>query len=83
MFLLMLFCFSDRESNIVSVERVQEYSQAVPEEAPPTIKDHRPNPSWPEKGAIQFQEYQLRYRPSLPLVLKGLHMSIEPEDKVG
>ena len=39
--------------------------------------------NWPAEGRIEFINSKLRYRPGLPLVLKGLNISIPPQSKVG
>lgn len=70
------------ETNIVSVERINEYAQ-LDSEAPSIIEDHRPDPSWPIAGNIQFENYSTRYRPELDLVLKGINLDIKPQEKVG
>ncbi|KAK7499875.1 hypothetical protein BaRGS_00008966 [Batillaria attramentaria] len=73
---------SDLETNIVSVERVKEYSELEPEA--PWINPHRrPIPSWPTHGRVMFSNYCTRYRPGLDLVLKGVNFTIEPGQKVG
>ncbi|KAJ0409782.1 hypothetical protein ATCC90586_005349 [Pythium insidiosum] len=42
------------------------------------------NPAvWPSQGAIKFDELCLRYRPELPLVLRGVTMDIMGGEKVG
>jgi len=51
-------------------------------EADPTLPTD-PGAEWPTVGAMQFEDVQLRYRPDLPLVLKGLTFSIMPGEKVG
>ncbi|GEQ70471.1 hypothetical protein JCM33374_g4148 [Metschnikowia sp. JCM 33374] len=70
------------ETNIVSVERILEYSRLTPE-APEVIEDHRPREAWPEKGELVFKNYSTRYRPELDLVLKGISMNIKPHEKIG
>ncbi|CAK7896814.1 metal resistance protein Ycf1p [[Candida] anglica] len=70
------------ETNIVSVERILEYSRLTPE-APEIIEDNRPAASWPEAGAIQFKNYSTKYRPELDLVLKNININIRPHEKVG
>lgn len=70
------------ETNIVSVERILEYSQLTPE-APEVIEDNRPNKSWPESGKITFNNYSTKYRPELDLVLKNIDLTINPREKVG
>lgn len=70
------------ETNIVSVERVLEYSELTPE-APEIIEDNRPPASWPEKGEVVFNDYSTRYRPELDLVLKKINLKIKPHEKIG
>ncbi len=64
-----------------NVERVQYYND-LEIEADPTLPTD-PGPEWPSVGAIEFDNVQLRYRPDLPLVLKGLTFTINPGEKVG
>lgn len=70
------------ETNIVSVERVMEYSRLTPE-APEVIEDNRPTESWPEKGEVIFKNYSTKYRPELDMVLKNINLSVKPHEKVG
>jgi ABC-type multidrug transport system fused ATPase/permease subunit len=42
-----------------------------------------PPPYWPSHGAIEMVEVRMKYRPGLPLVLKGLTLSIRSCEKVG
>lgn len=39
-------------------------------------------PGFPRYGEIRFEDAQMRYRPNLPLVLKGLTLTIEPGSTV-
>lgn len=39
--------------------------------------------AWPSKGAIKFEEAQLKYRPTTELVLKKLTMEIKGGEKIG
>ncbi|XP_055346894.1 uncharacterized protein LOC129594288 [Paramacrobiotus metropolitanus] len=73
---------SNLEANIVSVERVKEYSE-ISVEAPWVIESNRPQPEWPVEGQVKFENYQTRYRPELGLVLKGIHCQIKGGEKVG
>ena len=70
------------ETNIVSVERVLEYSH-LPSEARDIIRSNRPDPKWPSKGAVVFNNYSTRYRDGLPLVLKNINVQIKPKEKIG
>lgn len=70
------------ETNIVSVERVLEYSR-LPSEAPEINPRNRPPASWPANGAIQFNNYSARYREGLDLVLKNIKLDIKSHEKIG
>lgn len=70
------------ETNIVSVERIKEYSE-LPSEAPFIIEGKRPAESWPETGDIKFVNYSTRYRPELDLILKNINLHIKPKEKIG
>ena len=74
---------SDFEANMVAVERIEQYSKLPNEAARKCEKDTSLSPSWPSSGEIDFVEVKLRYRPGLPLVLKGLDIHIPARSKVG
>lgn len=38
---------------------------------------------WPDKGAIEFSNYSVKYRPDTPLVLKDLSFVINAREKIG
>ncbi|KAF8763919.1 Multidrug resistance-associated protein 5 like [Argiope bruennichi] len=71
------------ESRFTSVERIQTYVEDLESEAPPVIDKMRPSPDWPTRGHITFKDVKMRYRPGLPLVLKGLTFEIEHQEKIG
>ena len=71
----------DLETNIVSVERVKEYSE-TPTEAPPIIESNRPSDDWPSQGHVKFDHYSTRYREGLDLVLKDITVDIPGGTKV-
>ena len=70
------------ETNIVSVERILEYSD-LPSEAPDVISKRKPKVSWPANGAVQFTDYSTRYRPGLDPVLRNINLEIRPHEKIG
>ncbi|KIO14750.1 hypothetical protein M404DRAFT_120129 [Pisolithus tinctorius Marx 270] len=76
---------ADVENNMNSVERIVQYTRkgTVPQEAPHEIPGNKPPPEWPRSGAVQFRDVQMSYRPGLPLVLKGVSLSIEGGEKIG
>jgi ABC-type multidrug transport system fused ATPase/permease subunit len=47
------------------------------------IPERKPHPEWPEAGAIEFKDLEMRYRPGLPNVLHGISMSIRGGEKIG
>ncbi|GMH99837.1 hypothetical protein TrLO_g747 [Triparma laevis f. longispina] len=74
---------SDLEAQMVSVERINQYVRDVKPEAPrDTPMDENLPRDFP-KGEIVFENAKLRYRPGLPLVLKGLSLTIPAGSKVG
>lgn len=116
----MIRMTSELETNLVSVERVREYSETQTEvihqrgyqsyftlhkplstnvalvpirvtpfspyfalfQAERIIPESRPSRDWPEQGVVKFDNFQLRYRDGLPLVLKGISVIIKPAEKV-
>ncbi|KAK2865713.1 hypothetical protein Q7C36_001769 [Tachysurus vachellii] len=72
---------SELETNIVAVERVNEYTKI--ENEAPWITDKCPPKDWPTLGKIQFEDYKVRYRPELDLVLHGITCNIEDTEKIG
>ncbi|XP_015764594.1 PREDICTED: multidrug resistance-associated protein 1-like, partial [Acropora digitifera] len=73
---------SELEANIVAVERVKEYSE-TPTEAEWIIPDKRPPDDWPDRGSIVIEEFDLKYREGLPLVLKQINCGVKPGEKIG
>jgi ABC-type multidrug transport system fused ATPase/permease subunit len=74
---------SDLEAAMVSVERIRDYSMLESEGDRITDVDKQLEGKWPTNGSIEFKGATLRYRPELPLVLKGLDIIIPGGSKVG
>lgn len=68
------------ETNIVAIERVNEYANRK-QEAP--WKTVHVDPTWPQKGVVRFENFQVRYRDGLDLVLKGINFSVKSQEKIG
>lgn len=73
---------SDVETNIVAVERIKEYGETKQEAAWELQNSTLPR-DWPEQGRVEFQDFQVRYREGLELVLKGISFTVEGGEKVG
>ncbi|XP_071095145.1 multidrug resistance-associated protein 1-like [Haliotis cracherodii] len=73
---------SDLQTNIVSVERIKEYSE-LKTEADWVLPHARPPVDWPQSGTVELQNYMTRYRDGLDLVLKGVTCTVEGGQKVG
>lgn len=69
------------DTNIITVERIQEYINLKPE-ADWRIKETEPASNWPQRGHVKFTNFSLRYRDDLELVLKGIDCEITPGEKV-
>lgn len=67
---------------IVSVERVIQYSELKPE-APMHVEGINLPENWPDKGEIKFDHFAARYRPELDLVLRDVDVQVAPAEKVG
>ncbi|KAJ4460314.1 Multidrug resistance-associated protein [Paratrimastix pyriformis] len=72
--------FVQLESLMTSIERIQSYSETVPQEMHEGIV---PPAGWPQTGVIKFDKVSFRYRAKLPLVLKGADFEIRSNEKVG
>jgi len=75
---------ADMENAMNSTERIQYYANELPSEIPTSEQNLvKPPPDWPTAGNITFNEVKMRYRPGLPLVLKGLTVEIKGGERIG
>ncbi|XP_074531508.1 ATP-binding cassette sub-family C member 2 [Halichoeres trimaculatus] len=72
---------SELETNIVAVERVSEYAEIENEAA--WVNYTRPPEKWPKDGRVRFEDFKVRYRPGLDLVLHGITCDIKSTEKIG
>ena len=81
---LLVTSFSEVQNQLVSVERINEYSEKNTE-APDVNKeaDDQLPPKWPEKGGIVFKNYSTRYRQGMDLVIKDISFTVAAGEKVG
>ena len=75
--------YADVENDMNSVERLHYYSHGLEQEGSANTSLQSVRDTWPEKGGLEFKDVQMRYRPGLPLVLKGLSVNIRPGERVG
>ena len=70
------------ESEIVSVERIMEYTEIEPEAAL-TVKEADPVEEWPDSGEVTISNLKMKYRPELNFILKGISCHIRAKEKIG
>ncbi|XP_011217042.2 multidrug resistance-associated protein 7 isoform X1 [Ailuropoda melanoleuca] len=73
--------FTQTETMLVSVERLEEYSCDLPQE--PQGQLPRLGVSWLTQGSVEFQDVVLVYRPGLPNALDGVTFRVQPGEKLG
>ncbi|XP_045473551.1 multidrug resistance-associated protein 1-like isoform X2 [Harmonia axyridis] len=78
--LVRMIC--DVETNIIAIERIKDYSE-LPQETLWVIPDTEPESDWPKNGCIIFQDYSVRYRPGLDLVLTKINLKIDEKERIG
>ncbi|CAG5134059.1 unnamed protein product, partial [Candidula unifasciata] len=71
------------ENQMISVERVLEYSRLPQEADLESAPEKKPPPSWPQHGTIVARDVCLQYSVDGPLVLKNLNFAIHGREKVG
>ncbi|KAM8975402.1 multidrug resistance-associated protein 1-like [Pelodytes ibericus] len=69
------------ETNGVAIERICEYEQM--EKEAPWVMSERPPTGWPDKGVIEFTNYQARYREDLELALRDVTFALQTTEKIG
>ncbi|XP_018420640.1 PREDICTED: multidrug resistance-associated protein 1-like [Nanorana parkeri] len=69
------------ETNGVAIERVCEYEEM--EKEAPWVIARRPPSEWPDKGVIEFTNYQARYREDYDLALRDVTFQLRTTEKLG
>nr|KAF6362437.1 ATP binding cassette subfamily C member 10 [Pipistrellus kuhlii] len=77
--------FTQTETMLVSVERLEEYSCDLPQEpqGQPRQEPHQLGTGWLTQGSVEFQDVVLVYRPGLPNALDGVTFRVQPGEKLG
>ena len=74
--------FIETENNLTSVERLGHYANAIPVERKcEKGSDH--GKDFLTEGSISVEDLCMRYRPELPLVVKGVSFQVRAKEKVG
>lgn len=73
--------WSELENQMVSVERLFEYTEIEIEPERPDKPDQIKN--WPRKGKVEFKDVCLRYDETDDPILKNISFLVEPGEKVG
>ncbi len=74
--------FSDLESRMTSVERLQFYCD-LPAEKNYLGQSAQLHENWPQTGSLEFKNVSLRYAEHLPMVLKNVSFKIKSGSRVG
>jgi ABC-type multidrug transport system fused ATPase/permease subunit len=75
--------FADFETNIISVERIDEYLNNKQHEKPWHIAKTKPSNEWPQNGNILIENYSVKYKDNLTNVLENLNLKIKSGEKIG
>ncbi|PVU90006.1 hypothetical protein BB559_004831 [Furculomyces boomerangus] len=77
---VQLYC--DVEIDLISVERVGEYTD-LPSEQDKNSICVKVSEEWPKNGKIEFRNVEFRYRPDLDPALKNVSFEIKGGEKIG
>ena len=80
----LVFASSFLENQMVSVERCHQLAQTESEASRSRFKDPALiERGWPQKGGIEFENYQMKYREDTEIVLKGVTGKVKGREKIG
>ncbi|XBW35547.1 hypothetical protein QEN19_001122 [Hanseniaspora menglaensis] len=74
---------TELENFMNSVERLTNYASEIEQEAAYKDDTTDPGSEWPQTPSIKFEGVSMRYRPSLPLILKNLSFEVQAGEKIG
>ena len=72
---------AEAESCMVAVERVQEYGRDLPSEIDSVVDLH--DARWPQYGSISFENVEMRYRQSVPPIIKNISFHVDGGESIG
>ena len=74
---------AELESQMTSVERIDEFSHLEGEKNLELPLEKNPPENWPHQGTIEFDDVSLSYAPDASPVLKNLTFTIKSGEKIG
>ena len=74
--------YSLLEKLLTSVERCIAFTKVI-QELPPNTNLDKSLVNFPQKGGIRFENYSVKYRPELDLILNNLTFEIKAKEKIG
>jgi len=74
---------AEAEGAVTAIERISRMTDTPQEPDFDKKGDSVVDPSWPMKGALEFRDVKMRYRPRLPLALDGLSFKVEAGQHCG
>jgi ABC-type multidrug transport system fused ATPase/permease subunit len=74
---------ADRETQMVSVERVHQYMTGTAQEAALRAEAGIVPAGWPSSGSMKVQDVYMKYREELPTVLNGVSLDIKGGERIG
>ncbi|XP_078042801.1 putative multidrug resistance-associated protein lethal(2)03659 [Augochlora pura] len=74
---------AELENDMISIERVLEYSNLEEEPFLESKPDQKPPENWPSKGLVEFRNVKLKYGPKGSYILDDINFVIMPKEKVG
>ncbi|KAG0092465.1 Multidrug resistance-associated protein 1 [Podila epicladia] len=80
---MLIRSYAELQTQLVSVERVQEYLLKNKEAPIVQDKDTQLPEHWPTEGRVEFRNYSTRYRQGLDLVIRNISFEVQPAEKVG
>lgn len=80
---LLVKSYGEVQNQLVSVERIEEYSSMELEA--PAVMDNDGNlpDGWPGEGRIEFMNFSARYRQGMELIIKDISFEVLPGEKIG
>ena len=71
------------EKSLISMERCVSYTKIPPESQRSMKNEEEVLKNWPQQGSVNFNHFNMRYRPNCEPALKDIDLVIEPGEKLG